>query len=270
VGRSLTLVANFLTQRGRAVEARPYYERALSIAERSSGPAAPEMRSIYNGLGTIYKQRGQWTEAAAHYRRSIDLADEYLGPSSSFAGAVLTNLSGALRRLGRYVEAREACERAVDILIEKRAVGPEHPIVAIAWGCLGFVSFDERRYEEAASRFRRAVAIAERASPDMPDHALALVHLGETYLITGRARDALPLLARAVAVMETHEVELDDRADARFALARALWEAGTDRKLALAVAASASDDYRAAGEGRKDDWDRVSAWLARRNARTAR
>jgi tetratricopeptide (TPR) repeat protein len=258
VGRMLSLVGNHLFQRGDFLEAQSYLERALSIVE----PSGPETRRIYYGLGLVSLKRGYLTQAALHFRRAIAVAEEFLGPISSFAGAAQYNLSDALRRLGRYEEAREACERAVHILVDQHAVGPDHPVIGAAWDCLGFVSYDAHRYDEAIVRFGRAVAISERASPDMPEHALALAHLSEAYLAKGRARDALPLLTRAVAVMESHQVVLGDRAELRFALARALWTTGSDRKRALTLAADARDDFAAVGAGRKDDLERLDEWLA--------
>jgi hypothetical protein len=48
----------------------------------------------------------------------------------------------------------------------------------------------------------------------------------------------------------------------RFALARALWTTGSDRKRALTLAADARDDFAAVGAGRKDDLERLDEWLA--------
>lgn len=51
------------------------------------------------------------------------------------------------------------------------------------------------------------------------------------------------------------------RAEARFALAQALWEAGSDRSRAVALAAQGKQDFAKAG--RKREVARVERWLAK-------
>jgi tetratricopeptide (TPR) repeat protein len=264
VGRSLETIGFALTALGRNAEAETIYERALAIAERSSGPMAPETRKIYLSRGILSMKDGRWPDALAHLERALAIGDEYVGPASSFSAAALINLTEVLHRLDRHGEERAACERAFDVLVNRHAVGPDHPIIPWAWDCMGFVSLDQRRNEEAISRFRRAVELFERISPGKADDAHGLVHLGEAYLIGGQAREALPLLTRATAILETQEVAAADRGDGHFALARALWQTGTDRDRALTAAARAIDDYAAAGPGRNEDVARVTKWLAGR------
>ena len=55
---------------------------------------------------------------------------------------------------------------------------------------------------------------------------------------------------------------LSDVAGARFALARALWESGTDRERSIAEAKLARDAHRRAGKGSVKALADVEAWLA--------
>ena len=62
-------------------------------------------------------------------------------------------------------------------------------------------------------------------------------------------------------IYEEGQVDRGDKGNARFTLARALWQAGGDRTRALALAVRARDDYAAAGELRKKEAALLEAWL---------
>jgi hypothetical protein len=82
----------------------------------------------------------------------------------------------------------------------------------------------------------RALAIWEgTAGREHPDVAYALQGLGDTHLAAGRPADAIAPLERALTIRAAGSVP-DDLAETRFALARALWDAGRDRPRARTLA----------------------------------
>jgi tetratricopeptide (TPR) repeat protein len=101
----------------------------------------------------------------------------------------------------RYVEAEPMHKRA--LAIKERALGPEHPDVALSLNNLANVYRDQGRYAEAEPMHKRALAIKERAlGPDHPDVAYSLNNLGLIYLDQGRYAEAEPLYERALAIWE--------------------------------------------------------------------
>ena len=85
--------------------------------------------------------------------------------------------------------------------------------------------------------------------------------LGKTLLLEGRAREAAPVLERALRIREKSEPNAEMVAETRFALARARWELGQDRSGALTLAGTARDTYRKM-PGEAKHAAEVDAWLA--------
>lgn len=86
----------------------------------------------------------------------------------------------------------------------------------------------------------------------------------EIALAQQRFIDALPLAQRSLAVLEAAGATADALANARFVLARALWDIpiahGRDRLRALALAREARDGLPSAGS-QADTRKYIAAWL---------
>jgi tetratricopeptide (TPR) repeat protein len=123
----------------------------------------------------------------------------------------------------------------------------------------------QRRYDDALREFERALAIT-RVSLDAEHPAVVfpLLGVGRALLGQGHADAALAPLEQALTLALAVEASPALRGDARFALARALWDAaadsGRDRGRARVLARLARDDY-ALAEAREGVAE-VAAWLA--------
>jgi tetratricopeptide (TPR) repeat protein len=119
------------------------------------------------------------------------------------------------------------------------------------------------RYAEAREHLAAALAMTEKnRGPDDVFVAAILVSLGQVALGRGEPAAAIPLFERAEAI-GARQPRPADLADARFNLARALWEAGRDRARSLALARRARAGLAAAGEAKRAELAAVDAWLAR-------
>ena len=88
--------------------------------------------------------------------------------------------------------------------------------------------------------------------------------VGNALLALSRPADAVAHLEQAIGLREAGKGDPGDLAEARFALAKALWESGRDKKRALALAAAARGPLEAAGAARKELSTELGAWLAAR------
>ena len=77
-----------------------------------------------------------------------------MSPSAS-APAVTTRMQG------RYAEAEPSYKRA--LAISEKALGPEHPDVALRYNNLAVLYWAQGRYAEAEPLHKRALAIREKA-----------------------------------------------------------------------------------------------------------
>ena len=115
------------------------------------------------------------------------------------------------------------------------------------------------RYAEGAPTFEPHPFVAEAFAAGFPEGPVL-------ELACGRSGSALALAERAVKLRETGSGPPELLAQARFALARALWEApddaGRDHARALVLAEQARDGVRALGEAGTELLANLEKWLA--------
>jgi tetratricopeptide (TPR) repeat protein len=250
-------------------EAKALYERAIAIWEAALGPEHPRVAYSLNSLAAVHYSAGAYDEAKLLYERALAIWQKTLGPEHPDAARGLNNLAAVHEALGAYDEAKVLYERALVIL--EAALGPEHPNVASSLGNLAIVHEALGDHEEAKRMHERALAIREKTlGPEHPDLAYSLVGLAKVALAQHRPRDATPLAERAVTLGEQRGVAAELLAEARFALARALWEAGDaaggEQGRARVLAEQAREAYRGAGESGGAELAEVEGWLRRVDA----
>ena len=85
--------------------------------------------------------------------------------------------------------------------IWERALGPEHPDVAVSLANLAEVYAAQRKYAQAEPLFVRSLAIVEKlCGPDAPETARSLGDLAAFYRASGKPKKAAELEKRAAAV----------------------------------------------------------------------
>ena len=102
---------------------------------------------------------------------------------------------------GRSSEAIPLALRA--LAIREKALGPDHPDVAVSLNNLAELYRAQGRYAEGEPLHKRALTIREKAlGPNHPDVALSLNNLAGINHAQGRYSDEEPLLKRALAIRE--------------------------------------------------------------------
>lgn len=214
---------------GRYREAAKEYELALPSYD------APKMGSLdlHNNLGMTYLQLGDLRQAMERLQRSLRLREETLGRAHASVAPPLDNLAEALDRLGRFPDSLRAAERMIGIARSDWA-GAAHGLALVTRGrarCrLG-------RGEQGLADLARGVEVLERAlGLAHPDLAAALTTWGDALRRAGRAREALPLLDRALGIAQRRAHPNQGAALATRGLARlALHDAGGADDLTIAL-----------------------------------
>jgi tetratricopeptide (TPR) repeat protein/predicted Ser/Thr protein kinase len=263
----LNNLANIYAATGASAEAKALYERALAIQEKALGAEHPDLAMTLNNLANVLDDAGASEEAKALYERALAIQEKALGAEHPDLAMTLSNLANLLDEAGASEEAKVLYERA--LAIQEKVLGPDHPDLARNLKNLADVLASTGASEEAKVAYERALAITEKAlGADHPDAALTLMGLADLALDQRRWIEAVTLAQRAVSVCEQGSVGADWLADARFVLARALWEAsaagGRDRARAVRLAEQARDAFRDAGKGGAEDLEAVEAWLGNR------
>jgi len=220
---------------------------------------------LFTNRAGLRAKQGRILDALEDARLSVAAKDKALGPDQPDVGISLSNVSVHLDELGELAAAVEQGARALEIL--ERGFGPDHPRTALARSNYSEYLARSGRWDAASDAAARALATFEReADPEGIFVFISLTALGTAHLGAGRSDEALPILERANRIGEASAPTVAYRAAARFALGRAVWEAGGDRARALALARAARQDYQQSQPtpGTLRERALVEAWLDER------
>ena len=234
---------------------------ALRLAEKVYGPVSVQAAKFHSTLGAAESTAGDNGRAREHYTAQHDILVRLVGPEHPLVAMADNNLGLVAEADGR-LDAAERYYRESATLLE-RSLGPDHPRVAVALSNLGVALRERNKPDEALAAFQRVLAINEkRFGPNYPDSLDALLGEGESLVALGRPKEARAPIERALAMTSSGEPNPWGLAEARFALAEALWASGGDRARAHALAVAAkkglASETNALARGLAGE---IDAWL---------
>jgi tetratricopeptide (TPR) repeat protein len=224
-------------------EAKPLYERALSILERALGPEHPETATCLNELAFLLHSQGDFAAARPLYERALAICEKALGPEHPGTATSLNDFATLLQHQGDLAAARAHFERG--LAIYEKVLGPEHPFTATNINNLAVVLQDQEDLAAARALYERALTIYEKAlGPEHPHTATGLNGLATLLHKQGDLAGAQPLYERSLAIREkVFGPEHPDTSRLRSNLARLLLASGsTSNALAMGEIAVAAHD----------------------------
>jgi eukaryotic-like serine/threonine-protein kinase len=258
VGFTLGNLAAVLLERHEPTRATALFERSLAIQEHALGPDHPDVAASVHNLAVVHARLGDHATAVALHRRALEARVKALGSDHLDVLQSLDNLAHEHRHHGELAEAAALAGQA--LALRERTLPPGH--TDIAWSLEIVAQIAMARGEPATAQplLERALAIRVKAqAAGHPELALTRVLLGEVALTRGHATDAVAPLEQAVAALSASaDASPTVRADAKFALARAL---GRRQARARVLAREAADGYRATGSAGAAKLQAVTAWL---------
>ena len=102
-----------LWDHGDLAGARPRFERALAISEKTRSPNHPDTATFLNNLAIVLRDQGDLAGARQRFERALAIWES--GPNHPDTAAGLNNLAIMFRDQGEFADARERFERALDI-----------------------------------------------------------------------------------------------------------------------------------------------------------
>jgi tetratricopeptide (TPR) repeat protein len=258
IGSALNNLAENYRMTGEYGKAKPLLERSLSIKQLALGPEHPSVANSLGNLALLLEAMDSHAEAQPMHERALAIKQAALGPEHPEVASCLNNLAENHRELGEYQEALALHQRA--LAIKESALGPNHTSTGLSLTNLAIVYQTLGEHEQAKTHFERALVIFERELGDTHAHlSYPLLGLAEIALAQQRAADALPLAERGLVLREQPGSPPRDVADARFILARALWEAGGSQSRAHELAMQARASFQA--DDAIESVGKVDAWL---------
>jgi serine/threonine-protein kinase len=192
LAQALLMLARLRDGAGEYTEAEARLREALTAAARGREPVLMARAVSYLAHG-LSKRSGRHPEAL-HLAPAVDALVEATGDDVERALAHST-LGGVLVEVGRYDEARARHEQA--LALRRKALGPEHPLVADSLGQLGMVSWWQGRYEDALDKVERALALRQKVlGPEHPESVSGLTSVAAVLKELGRQQEALEKLGR--------------------------------------------------------------------------
>ncbi|MEM6992658.1 MAG: protein kinase [Myxococcota bacterium] len=248
--------ANIAVAQGKPSVALSKLYRAIKLESDRVDVHPLRLAPIWIELGALLIARGDAKTAASHFSDALAILEQSLGPQHPRVADALVELAIAQRELEQNSAAIAALTRAMDIrkqVDDVAALGMSQLRLADALLADGKAS-------RAAVRFAEAEASLIKAG-DVDRSAEAVYGRGLAELADGADAAAADTLTRAV----THAETLNDGialADARFALARALWHDPAEHTRALSLAGLAERTYSSAGVEHATASVAVRQWAA--------
>ncbi|GMU58770.1 MAG: hypothetical protein AMXMBFR34_05330 [Myxococcaceae bacterium] len=258
LGGTWNELGSLASQEGDYARAVAAYERSREIHEQALGPRAfPVTRALLNTAEDLISG-GRAAEAEPFLARAAEnLAAEASPPPSGRLQLARIRGMLALAR-GRTLEAVAESRHALQIA--EQQYGAEHPDTAACLVPLGRALVASSKPLEALATFERYRAMTEKLGLTGGRDSAEVLRLTAAALTAlGRAREALPVLERALERLETIEGNQVLRAEVRLALAHAVWTTGGEQPRARSLAEEAEQTFKFAAhaEGQR----RARAWL---------
>ncbi|WP_394831431.1 tetratricopeptide repeat protein [Pendulispora rubella] len=266
VGLALMNAAIPLAELDQGEKALEYQRRGIEIYERRLGPHHPLLGIALSNVAISERTIRRYDDGVAHARRARDIALDLYGPEHrqvSRSGAILADLLGDL---GRYPEALMEAQNALAVF---ERLYPNERETVQAMNTLSSIYHSMGRYAEAVDVALRAQALCERLGNPVHHTSDMLSILGGSYLGLKQPRKAVELLERSLKIRLESRPQDDQLAQTRMLLARALWDANTDRPRAIELAVKVRDVYASLAHYEKER-DEAIAWLASHPAPASR
>jgi tetratricopeptide (TPR) repeat protein len=185
---------------GAYAQARPLYQRALALKERTFGNDHPETALSLNDLALLLQDQGDLAGARQLQERALAIREQTRGRDHPDTAESLNNLALLLKAQGELAAARPPAERA--LAIYEKVFGEEHPSTATALNNLALLMQAQGDLAGARPLFERALAIYEKVLGDHPSTAASLNNLAFLLEALGDRAAARRLYERALAIDE--------------------------------------------------------------------
>jgi serine/threonine-protein kinase len=207
----------------------------------------------------LFRKEGRFEDALREEQRAMAAKQSLLGAEHLDIALSGSNMSIHLHDLGRDAEAEPILRKTIDIIT--RIDGPDNARMALVLLNYAEVLTELRRFDEAETALRRALAIWKERGASPWFEGYALLDLGRLKLTAGAPREARGYLERALPILKAHQAPL--AAEAEFALAQVLWSAPVGRPRAIELARRAQKQFVGEPASRRK-LAAVDAWLRER------
>jgi len=189
---------------GRYADAEAVHRQVLAMREKARDTYG--ISESINNLAVVFEKEGKYGPAEDFYKRALAMGEKYPNAKDEFGipqlSATLESLAAFYRREGRYADAEGLYMR--DLAIEQKAMGADHPDVAIVLDQLALLYVAQGQYDRAEPLARRALAIKEQKDFSPANIAFARSDLALVFRGQGKYAEAEELFKAALSFQDVH------------------------------------------------------------------
>jgi tetratricopeptide (TPR) repeat protein len=207
-------LANHLFAIGDYAGSRRFYERALSIHEKTCDHLSSEVAQSLSDLGELSLTQDDLEAACSFLERALEIRKRVLGMDHLKTADSLVSWGALLARRGDLTGAQIYQEQA--LAIRENLLGSEHAVTAASLYTLGFTLAERGDLDRARELLERALQVEERQlGLDHPSTAKTLGRLANVLQRGGDLAGARSYLERMLSTVErTLGMEHPDRGEA--------------------------------------------------------
>ena len=233
-------------------------QRTWRIFHDAYGPDHPTSAGSEMNFAQALMIAERFPEARERLDRADVVFAKVFGDGHPLRAAIAANLADIYRHERNWDAALAASGRAIAIL--EAMQGPVSADVSGARRDRARILATADRMPEAIAEQARAIAILDQLGPGAESRIVSgLSELADYHLAANQPAQAIPHAERAVAIAKQRPADANpaETGDAKFVLARALWESKRDRARARKLAEEANELV-----GYPESRTAIQAWLA--------
>ncbi|CAF4166637.1 unnamed protein product, partial [Adineta steineri] len=158
---------------GKYQEALTFYEKSLTIKQKTLPPNHPDLAKTHNNIGIVHYNMGNYPEALSSYKKALEIRQQSLPSHHSDLAKSYNNIGLVKDNMGNYPEALSSHEKALEI--RQQSLPSHHPDLGISYNNIGVVHYNIGNYPEALSSHEKAFKIWQQSL--RPNHP----HLAYSY-----------------------------------------------------------------------------------------
>jgi serine/threonine protein kinase len=187
--RSMTTLANILSDEGRDDGAEKLIRQTLELERKVLGPRNPDTLRAVNALAATLYDEGHYSEAGKLFQETLEIQRQVLGPEHQDTIGSMNDLASTFSHEGKEAEAEKLYRQTLEI--RRRTLGPDHPDTLASMMNLGNILNQEGQFVEGESVCRETLDIQRRVlGPEHPDTLMTMNNLATALNGTGHYADA--------------------------------------------------------------------------------
>ena len=189
------------SNQGNYKEAIDYYEKALTIKEKTLPPDDPSLATSYNNIGAAYRNMGEYSKALSFYGKGLQIKQKTLPPDHPSFATSYNNIGEVCRNMGEYSKALTCYGKLFEI--QRATLPPNHPSLATCYNNIGWVYKNMREYSKALTFYEKALEIRQETLPsNHPDLAISYNNIASAYDNMEEYTKALTFYEKALEIYE--------------------------------------------------------------------